>query len=437
MTLVRHEGQVRGIGPNHLFTSCGAVTRGAAPRLAYLIPEFPGQTHAFFWRERARLERMGASVALFSTRRPPSRVRARHEWTAEAEGLTRYLMPLGPVGLSSVVRELVRVGPRGWARAGRAYLASEAPGVGAQLRLLAAVLLGARLAAEARAARIGHIHAHSCANAANVAMFAQRLSGLEYSITLHNPLSCYGPNQPEKWRHARFAIVITQAIRHEVESTLEGHLPSILLVAPMGVDEERFRREFPYEPFGGDGVFRIFSCSRLNPGKAVDDLVRAVSVLVDRGLDAHLKVAGADDVGGSYLESLETLAVELGISERVRFLGAVGESEVLEQLRHAHVFALASLTESLGIAIAEAMAVEVPIVATRVGGVPELVDEGVNGFLVEPRAPAALAAALARIAGDRDLAARFSRSSRQRIVESFHSGVSAAAIFRAVTAPAD
>ena len=404
----------------------------AGSSIAYLIPEFPGQTHAFFWRERARLHRLGDRVAIFTTGKPPEELRARHAWAEEAEALPPHLPPLDARALRDIASELRRAGREGLARVARAMAAGEAPTPMDRVKLGGALLLGARLAAEARREGITHVHVHSCANSANVAMLANRLSGLSYSLTLHNPLDCYGPNQPEKWRHAAFAIVITRAIRDEVEEELAGALPPRLFIAPMGVDEEAFCREAAYEPYAGEGPFRVFSCSRLNPVKAVDDLVRAIAGVAEAGVDVELRIAGADDVGGQYQAQVEALAKELGVADRVHLLGSVSEDVVLGELRRSHAFALASLAEPLGVAIAEAMAVEVPVVVTDAGGVPELVTHEESGLMVPPRAPERMAEGLLRVAREPELARKLSRGGRETVLRGFHSGVSAEAIHEGV-----
>ena len=96
----------------------------AGSSIAYLIPEFPGQTHAFFWRERARLHRLGDRVAIFTTGKPPEELRARHAWAEEAEALTRHLTPLDARALRDIASELRRAGREGLARVARAMAAS-------------------------------------------------------------------------------------------------------------------------------------------------------------------------------------------------------------------------------------------------------------------------------------------------------------------------
>jgi len=404
-----------------------------AKTVAYLLPEFPGQTHVFFMREIKALERMGYRVELLSTRLP-ARSLIVHSWSEEAMRRTSYLHPLGLKHVPSTLRELFRSGPGGWWRCLASIARAEGLSLKGRARLAGLVVMGARAAVLARAAGCSHIHAHSCADAAHVTMFAALLSGARYSMTLHGPLSDYGPNQAEKWRHAEFAIVITRKILEETRELLGQAVPRKVAVAPMGVEPDVFRRPEPYHPWDRSRPCRIFSCARLNPAKGHDDLIRAVGLLVERGIDAHLHIAGASDSSASlvqdYRTGLERLIEELGLAGRVRLLGAVSEEVVRSELAACHVFALASLAEPLGVALMEAMSMEVPVVATGAGGVPELIDDGVEGILVPPRDPVRLADALERILKDPELASRLGHAGRRRVMNEFHSGVSAQTIAR-------
>jgi hypothetical protein len=91
--------------------------------------------------------------------------------------------------------------------------------------MTALVFTAAELSHVASVAGFSHVHVHSCADAANVCLFARLLFGLSYSLALHGPLRDYGPNQREKWRHARFALVITQRLLQEAQRELIGALP--------------------------------------------------------------------------------------------------------------------------------------------------------------------------------------------------------------------
>jgi glycosyltransferase involved in cell wall biosynthesis len=267
-----------------------------------------------------------------------------------------------------------------------------------------------------------------------VALFAHLIGGVPYSLTLHGPLEDYGPNQRMKWRHAAFAIVITRKLLGEVRAALDGATPPYIEVAPMGVDVGGFHRSAAYQPWDGRGPLRIFCCGRLNPCKGHDDLIRAVGLLRTAGIDAHLQIAGADDSLGRYLPVLEKLIQDLGLTDAVALLGAVPESTVRQGLEESHIFALASLHEPLGVAIMEAMAMELPVVVTKAGGVPELVDDGIDGILVEPHNPSDLAGGLERVARDGDLARRLSSAARVKVQTSFQSDQSARVLLRRLAA---
>jgi glycosyltransferase involved in cell wall biosynthesis len=403
-------------------------------KIGYFIPEFPGQTHIFFWRERAELQRLGVEPELVSTRRPPKKI-VSHSWAAEAMAQTAYLSPPTAADLAQAARELVRARPRGWAACLGSIARAEGLTPRGRARLLGLAVGGARLAALARQRGWSHVHAHSCADAAHLAMFAHLLSGLPYSITLHGPLEDYGPNQREKWRHAKFAIVITRKLLGEVRRDLDGSVPATLEIAPMGVDLKRFERRAPYAAWSGQGPLRLVSCGRLNPCKGHGDLIRAVGLLRQRGLDARLAIAGDDELGGSgYRKVLEKQIAEQSLGDAVTLLGAVSEDKVRDALESAHVFSLASLQEPLGVAIMEAMALRTPVVVTGAGGVPELVDDGVDGLLVPPETPEALADKLALLARDAPLAHRLGEAGRKKIEASFDSARSAQVIARLAAA---
>jgi glycosyltransferase involved in cell wall biosynthesis len=396
-------------------------------RLGYLIPEFPGQTHIFFWREAGELEKLGIEVRYVSTRRPDRRLRS-HDWSERAGAQTAYLFPPAIGLLGRGVLELLRAGPRGWMRLGRAVL----EGSPAQLpRSAVLALAGAMLAGLARRDDIRHVHVHSCANAALIAAFANRLSGLSYSLTLHGPLSDYGPLQRTKWRHAAFAIVITRRLMNEVRQELRGFLPPAVDCAPMGVDLAAFARPSPYVAWNGEGPAAIVSVGRLNFVKGHQDAIEAMSILRRRGVPAQLRICGEDEQGGDgFRRTLQSQIDAAGLGEHVVLLGAVSEARVRSEILQAHVFVLASHHEPLGVAIMEAMALGAPVVATEAGGVPELIEAGVDGVLVPPKAPERLADEVQRLLTDPDRARRIAAAGRRKVEASFHSRLSAATIAR-------
>jgi glycosyltransferase involved in cell wall biosynthesis len=395
--------------------------------LGYLVPEFPGQTHSFFWREIQALQLLGAEPVLLSTRLPDHRL-VTHAWASGAMKATVYLYPLTITqGLQSVWR-IVTAGPRSWARLLRGISSA---GPKRWIRNAALVLLGARLATVARERGFSHVHVHSSADAAYIAAFAASMAPLSYSIVLHGTLAFYGPGQRFKWEHALFGLVVSDHLRQDVLAVLSAQEDGTKIgTAPMGVDLKRFERSLPYAPWTRDsGPLRLVACGRLNAGKGHQDLIAAVDLLRKRGMDVTLRICGEDDHGGDgYRRHLERRIAELDLTGNVVLLGAVDESVVHQELAHAHIFALASHAEAVGVAYMEAMAMEMPVVGSKVGGVPDLIEDGQEGLLVPPANPEAVADAIEKIACDAALAARLAKAARTKVERQFSSERSARAV---------
>ncbi|KUM39345.1 exopolysaccharide biosynthesis GT4 family glycosyltransferase EpsE [Arthrobacter sp. EPSL27] len=400
-------------------------------RFGYLVPEFPGQTHSFFWREMAALKSMGMEPELISTRRPEGG-RVPHQWADAAEAETHYLVPPGLADTfgagSALLHGLIHGKAAALRGAARGYSDNQNAADGWRARIMGVLrsvsllLAASELVGVARRRGWVHVHVHSCADAAQVALFAHRLSGLPYSLALHGPLADYGPNQADKWRNASFGVVITKGLLGDIRQRLGPALPERMGIAAMGVDTADFVRSAPYEPWTGTGPARIFSCGRLNPSKGHRDLVAAVRMLADAGIDARLVIAGEDERGGKgYRLELERLVTELDVGGRVTLLGSVSEATVRTRLEEAHVFALASHAEPLGVAIMEAMSLSVPVVVTGSGGVAELVQDQQSGLLVRANDPAHLASTLVNVLHTPDLARRLGAEGRHRVVGQFDS----------------
>jgi colanic acid/amylovoran biosynthesis glycosyltransferase len=266
-----------------------------------------------------------------------------------------------------------------------------------------------------------HVHIHSSADSAHIVMFAHLLyPSLTYSLTLHGPTWAYGPNQKQKWMHARFCIVNTRLQLEDVKENVSECMPRRVEIGVIGIDQTTYKRSRPYAPWRGEGPARIFCCARLNIGKAHDDLIRAVWMLRQRGTPAELRIAGEDDSTTGYVRNiLGDLMDELGMRPYVTLLGAQPEEAVMEELQDAHVFSMASWREPLGMSTMEAMSMEVPVVVMSGGGVPEFVTDGADGLLVEPKNIGQLADAIDRLLHDPELAIRLSAAGRKRIAASF------------------
>ena len=232
--------------------------------------------------------------------------------------------------------------------------------------------------------------------------FLAGLSGFQPSI-----VSVWGTDVLEapsltpmhRWitRHAlaRAGAVTATGLRL-AEATLP-HMPAgkPVSVIPYGVDVERFRPA----PRESAGSVTVGAVSRLSPEKGFEHLLRAVALVRDRGVALDVVLAG----DGPSRASLERLAADLGLRERVEFAGEVAHEDVPAVLRRLDIAAMPSTWEGFGVSAIEASAMELPVVASDIHGIPDVVLDGETGILVPPASPAALADAIERLARDAPL----------------------------------
>jgi glycosyltransferase involved in cell wall biosynthesis len=174
-------------------------------------------------------------------------------------------------------------------------------------------------------------------------------------------------------------------------------------------DSDEAKRRLDVPP----GRLLIAAVGRLSAEKGFDLLIRATARLLESGLDVQLLIAGDGDAG----TGLQRLADMLGMTDRVRLLGYVSDPRPLYEA--ADVFVLSSLREGLPNVVLEAMSLGVPVVATRIAGVPRLVRDGLTGVLVEPGSADALAAGLSRVLGDPHGRAALAAAGRRTVVDDY------------------
>jgi glycogen synthase len=176
---------------------------------------------------------------------------------------------------------------------------------------------------------------------------------------------------------------------------------------PPGVNPSLF--EGPFEdPFADIRRPRILFVGRLAPQKGVSTLVAAADLLDDQS--AQVLIVG----DGPERKALERESERIGVGDRLHFVGFFAHDRLPAVLAHADLLVLPSLYEELGTVLLEAMQAALPIVASRTGGIPDVIEDGVNGLLVPPGEPKALARAIDHILSDGDLARRLSEGAYER-----------------------
>jgi glycosyltransferase involved in cell wall biosynthesis len=198
----------------------------------------------------------------------------------------------------------------------------------------------------------------------------------------------------------------------------DGLLPERLRVVRSAVDPRRIRSAPPVDVRARlslpPSARIVLAVGALVPHKGHRFLVEAMPRLVAEVKDAHVVIAGE----GPLRKELQELAKPLWIDRRLVLAGQV--DDLAGWFASAEVLAMPSLEEGLGTSVLDAMSVGVPVVASRAGGLPEMVRDGVEGLLVPPGDAKALSDALVRVLNDADLRARLSADARRRVDEAFH-----------------
>ncbi len=388
--------------------------------IGYLIPEFPGQTHAFFWREIQAFEDYGATVSIFSTRRP-TRGSCPHAFGNDAEDRTTYLFP---PSLSDTFRIALRH-PRQVLRALRYVTCLKETRWRSRFKLFALIPSAAEMASVCQRRGIRHVHIHSCANAAHLGAIANLLTGLNYSLTLHGDLAVYGADHQAKMLRASFVSAVTSALQSSLRS--EVGLDQPYPVIWMGVDTDRFHPGRNNHSVEAAVKLKVATVARLNIMKGHKYFLRAMALLRDEGIHIEYHIAGE----GPERKAIEDEISRLGLQDRVTMLGAVDEERVLELLKSSDALALTSINmgEAAPVAVMEAMSCGLLPICSIIGGTPEMIDDGVDGFLIAQKDVEAIASVTRTIAMDPELRERMGRHARKTALEKFDHRVNAKLLF--------
>jgi glycosyltransferase involved in cell wall biosynthesis len=394
-----------------------------SPRLGYLVPEFPGQTHVFFWREIRALRRVGQEVCLLSTRRP-SPITCRHDFASAAVAETRYFFPPAVSSLASWAAS----GCRGLRKALDYLGRLEGSGLRRTLRSYGLLASAVDLVQWARLKRIDHVHSHSCADAAHVLALARCLGGPKYSLTLHGDLEVYGTDHRCKMQQAAFVCAVGSHLREQLVNRA-GVCRDRVILTCMGVETSELGtlgENRSYTP----ATLHLATVGRLHPAKGHAYVLAAVHRGLQAGLDLRYTIAGE----GPHRESLLSLIRELGLGARVTLTGTLSEREVFQLLSKADVFVLAStgLGEAWPVSVMEAMGAGLPVIATVIGATPEMITSGRDGFLVPQGDERALLENIMLLANDVEARRRIGDAARRTAHQCFDVAVTAGILRDAV-----
>lgn len=391
------------------------MTPDTLPKLAYVIGTYPSLTTTFIDRELATLRKLGARAQAVSIRRPPRLLSA--EQRRHGRDVI-YLLPVSilPFLLGHLRFALLR--PRAYFGTLLYLLAGHHPDLPSRGRTLLHFATGVYAAHLLAGREIDHVHAHFIDRAATVALIISRLRGVPYSVTAHAVDIYVSPALlPEKIAGAKFIATVSRYNVVQLDRASGGRSTDRLKCIYLGIDLEN------YEPGdgAGPGPITVLAVGRLTEKKGFTYLLRACQVLRERGRRFRCEIVG----DGPLRDELAAESRGLSLADTVTFCGALPHPEVIEKYRRSHVFVLPCVVGEDGdrdgtpTVLLEAMAMRLPVVSTRLSGIPELVEDGVNGLLVPPGDVAALADALARLLDDREARLRLGERGRETVETSF------------------
>jgi glycosyltransferase involved in cell wall biosynthesis len=284
-----------------------------------------------------------------------------------------------------------------------------------------------RMAVEMQALGVQHVHCHFANHPALAGWLIRRLVGIPYSFTAHgSDLHVDRTMLPTKVDEAAFVATISLDNRALIEATAGPRSEGKVAVVHCGVDPAAFA---PVERTA-DGPLRIVAVGTLHEVKGQVHLIEACRTLTERGVAVTCRFIG----DGPDREALQARIDEYGLGDRVVLAGRMTTDAVAAELAAADVLVAPSVPtkggkrEGIPVVLMEAMSTGLPVVASRLSGIPELVTDGVSGLLVTPGDDVALADALAALAADPALRRRLGAAGRDTVLREFDVDRNAAAL---------
>jgi len=419
---------------------------GSRRRIAYLFPLFPVINQTFTLAEVVGMKARGYEIPLFSLL---SRVDPKLQ-QAEARGMideTHYCPGYGSRELWAPFVRGLRENPRGvfglfrtvlraWRRpvptkrGDRSAPGPETFGLEDWLDYLyrgnkwfylikswLMVPHAIYLAEVFRAEEVPHVHCHWATYPATVGMLIREWAGIPFSVTAHAyDIHMMPWMLPAKLEAAEFFVTCADYNRRYLSSMVAPDVARRIVLNYHGTNLDRFQ---PGPRAPGD-EFRVVAVGWFKEYKGFHFVVEAIAMLVAQGVNAKLHLAG----DGPQKAYLAAQAERLGIKDRVVFHGYLAHDQLVSLYRDCDGFAMGSIEmtnfgrqDVIPNVIAEAMAVGLPVVSTNMGGISELVIDGVSGILVPQRDAKAIADALARIANDPVLAQKLRAAALARVAD--------------------
>jgi glycosyltransferase involved in cell wall biosynthesis len=364
-----------------------------ALKVGYFVKMYPRLSETFILNEILELERRGVEVVIFSLMKPDEG--RFHPQVAQVKAPVFYVDASQQAGWHLLQQHW----PTLASQRNRVWELFEELLVAGRPWSFELFLSAAKASAIALDFQLDHLHAHFASTPATMAYFASRITGLGFSITAHakdifrNTIDA--SLLEEKLNAARFVATVTQFNQRHILSSFPEVPPEKVKLVYNGIDLNLFS----FEPQFSRQRGLILGVGRLVPKKGFPDLLAACSILKQRRVPFQCVIVGHGEQG----TLLESMRQELDLADSVSLVGPKNLVEVQGYVKRASVFVLPCTTDTDGnqdalpTVLLEALASGCPVVSTSISGVPEIVTSGVDGLLVSPGDPLAVADAIEQI----------------------------------------
>lgn len=396
----------------------GKAEPGFRGPIAYLTGEYPRATDTFIQREVAALRGHGIEVITCSIRRTGAEHLVGPEQRTEAQN-TFHVIAAAARPLNFLRSHLTAAlrSPAGYFRALGLALKTGAGGARAQVYQLIYFAEAVVLADFLKRRGVTHLHNHIATASCTVAMLVQEISGIPFSFTIHGPGIFFEPTIwriDEKIARAKFVVCISDFCRSQAMIFSDPDQWSKLHIVHCGVEPHRYSAADDGSSKPHDA--RLLFVGRLAGVKGLAVLFAAVEQLLPSFAQLHVTLIG----DGPERAAMEREAQARGLGNVVEFVGYKSQAEVAAALGQSDMLVLPSFAEGVPVVLMEAMASGIPVITTRIAGIPELVEDGVAGLLVPPGDETALIQAIARLSGDRPLRVKMGQAGRKKVVADFN-----------------
>lgn len=343
-------------------------------RIAYFINQYPKVSHTFIRREIMALERLGFSIQRISLRGWDEKLIDSDD--INEQSLTHYVLKGGMLSLFKAAFSQLLLSPVGFFKA---LIQALKMGFRADRPMIFHIvyfLEACKVSQLCQQFQSQHMHAHFGTNPSEVVMLAALMNQLPYSFTVHGPEEFDRPQflkLAEKINQSKFVVAISSFGRSQLQRWIPYANWNKVNIVHCGLEPSFY--EIPAVPI--PTAPKLVCVGRLCEQKGQLLLIEAAKDLSNQHIDFHLTLAG----DGEMRAEIEALIKKYQLQDKVHITGWISSDQVRQHILESQALVLPSFAEGLPVVIMEAMSLRRPVLSTYIAGIPELIDNGINGWL--------------------------------------------------------